>query len=193
MGGIDVQQPEFFGAGRGFDNIIFVSDLTRSWGNHIDFPLLAERVAPFIAGRRVFCIGNSMGGFLAILASRYIEIEASISFAPQYSINPETAPWEDRWKKYTDHISEHKVSHVGDYFNHETSYYIFSGGLGRDRRHARLFPVRENISHTVFSDMKHNIAAYLKENGLLNSVVTSCLAGTCVDLKDIPHISLSPA
>jgi hypothetical protein len=99
MGGIDVQQPEFFGAGRGFDNIIFVSDLTRSWGNHIDFPLLAERVAPFIAGRRVFCIGNSMGGFLAILASRYIEIEASISFAPQYSINPETAPWEDRWKK----------------------------------------------------------------------------------------------
>jgi hypothetical protein len=37
MGGINVQKPEFFGAGRSFDNIIFITDKTRSWGNQLDF------------------------------------------------------------------------------------------------------------------------------------------------------------
>ena len=48
MGGIDVQRPEFFGAGKSFGNVIFMSDRKRSWGNSLDFGRLIEVLEPHI-------------------------------------------------------------------------------------------------------------------------------------------------
>lgn len=61
VGGIDVQKPEFYGAGKGFDNVIFINDLTRSWGNALDYDLILETIAPLVQGRKIFTTSNSPG------------------------------------------------------------------------------------------------------------------------------------
>lgn len=198
MGGLDVQKPEFFGAARAFDNVIFITDKQRSWGNNIDFPGVAARLYPVLADRHLSAIGNSMGGFNAILATRTLAIRTVIAFAPQFSVNPHHAPWENRWARYTASITSHAVSHAGDYINANTVYWIFSSGQGLDRRHGALFPVADNIRHFQFSGSGHDVAADLKENGNLSTVVQACLDGslTLGTLRGLPILEveqLSPA
>jgi len=108
MGGVNVQKAEFFGTGRNFDNLLFLTDKTRSWGNLLDFDDIAARLAPFREGTELSAIGNSMGGFLAIVASRFMPMRRVVSFVPQFSVDPALVPWEFRWKEYREAIREFK-------------------------------------------------------------------------------------
>lgn len=177
MGGVNVQKAEFFGTGRNFDNLLFLTDKTRSWGNLLDFDDIAARLAPFREGTELSAIGNSMGGFLAIVASRFMPMRRVVSFVPQFSVDPALVPWEFRWKEYREAIREFKIRDAGDYFQPETTYFLFSGGAGIDRRQARLFPVRDNLHHHLFADAKHDLATDLKDAGLLTPLIQSILEG----------------
>lgn len=183
MGGLNVQQPEFFGTGRSFDNIIFITDKTRSWGNQLDFCFVKDVIAPLIETRKVYSIGNSMGGFNAIISTRYIKTDVCIAFVPQYSVNPSIVPWEMRWKEYTSDIENFRFESVSEYMNETTNYFIFTGGKGPDKRHANLFPVMENVHHYSFPSISHNVAITLKEMGALDAVVQSCFDRA----KDLPQ------
>ena len=174
MGGLNVQKPEFFGTGRSFDNIVFVTDKTRSWGNQLNFDTIKDAIAPLIGARTVYSIGNSMGGFNAIVSTSYIATDMCIAFVPQYSVNPSLVPWERRWKVYTSRIQTFQFESVSGHMNDTTSYYIFSGGRGRDQMHAELFPVGDNIRHYSFPNIAHDVARTLKEMGALDAVVQSC-------------------
>ncbi|SDI68916.1 hypothetical protein [Alloyangia pacifica] len=174
MGGLDVQRPEFFGAGRAFDNIIFITDKRRSWGNALDFGVIADVLSPFVAGREVYSIGNSMGGFISIISTRYIDTKISIAFVPQYSVSPDRVPWEKRWRDYTASIQTYRFECVEGYFAESTKYFIFSGAIGDDYRHARLFPIGDNIFHYAFHDMVHEVAADFKRRNVLDAAVQSC-------------------
>jgi hypothetical protein len=174
MGGISVQKPEFFGTGRSFDNIIFITDKTRSWGNQVDFDSIKELLSPYIEDRKVYSIGNSMGGFNSIISTNYIPTEVCISFVPQYSVNPSVVPWEKRWKEYTSKIQKYHFESVKNYMNDTTNYFIFSGGIGADHRHAKLFPVKDNIHHYSFHNIAHKVAVTLKEMGALGKAVQGC-------------------
>lgn len=177
MGGIDVQKPEFFGSGKGFDSILFITDKTRSWGSALDFDLIRSIVLPLADGRPIYAIGNSMGGFLSILASYYLPIGRVMAFAPQYSVDPLHVPWEMRWREYTIGITRHVEQTAATAMVDRTHYYIFSGGRGLDRRHAEMFPAKDNVTHYVFPLIEHNVALYLKEHGLLARTIQACLAG----------------
>jgi hypothetical protein len=174
MGGLNVQKPEFFGAGRSFDNIIFITDKMRSWGNQLDFDSIKELLSPYIEERKVYSIGNSMGGFNSIISTNYIPTEVSISFVPQYSVHPSIVPWEKRWKQYTSKIHKYRFESVENYMNDTTNYFIFSGGIDADLRHAELFPVKDNIHHYTLHNVAHNVATALKEMGALNETVQGC-------------------
>jgi hypothetical protein len=175
MGGINVQKAEFFGTGRHFDNLLFITDKTRSWGNQLDFAGIAERLAPFREGVQMSAIGNSMGGFLAIVAAHFMPMNRVIAFVPQFSVDPEIVPWETRWKEYRDEIPGYRIRDVGGYVTENTQYFVFSGGVGLDRRQARLFPVMDNLHHYSFPDIEHGLAADLKEAGLLDHLVRGVL------------------
>ncbi len=174
MSGIDVQKPEFFGAGRAFDNVLFISDLTRSWGNALDFDLIARVLAPYLDGRRVFAIGNSMGGFLNVVTSNFVAMEASVSIVPQFSISPEIVPGEKRWMKYRVNIREIKIPSLADQFNATTRYYLFSGAVGVDKQHWRQFPAQDNIRNIVIRWTAHDVAAKLKRRGKLPALISAC-------------------
>jgi len=193
MGAIDVQKPEFFGTGRSFDNVIFVTDKTRSWGNQLDFGFITNSILPYVGGRKVYSIGNSMGGFNAILFTSYIPTSTCIAFAPQYSVAPSIVPWETRWKKYTSNIQQYQIASVENSFNTTTKYFIFSGRLGLDYNHARLFPVKENIYHYSFHNIAHNVSVVLKEHDVLDKAVQSCLNGSGELPIDLGYDRLSPS
>lgn len=193
MGGIDVQNPEFLGAGKSFDNTVFITDKTRSWGNSLDFDLIYETIMPLCANCDNYAIGNSMGGFLAIVASHYLPIKTSISFVPQYSVNPLEVPWESRWLVYRNAIKNFSISNVSQYLVDTTRYYIFSGTSGPDQQHAELFPIKSNIYHYAFPELSHDLAVELKQRGLLRSIVRSCVAGDESLNINLNFNKLSPA
>lgn len=103
LGGIDVQKEEFTKI-KGFCRIIFVTDKDRSWGNGIDIFFIVSLLRPYLFGKRVFLLGNSMGGFLSIVFSRYLLVDVCVAFSSQYSVDDEVVKGETRWKKYINKI-----------------------------------------------------------------------------------------
>lgn len=177
MGGMNLQRTEFFGAGKMFGNVVFVTDKTRSWGNRLRFKAIT-RVVSRVSGGNVHCIGNSMGGFLAVVATNYMRIKTCTSIAPQFSVNPEIVPEEKRWKNYTKNLTEYQYKSLSDQFNDETRYTLLTASSGPDLAQTRLFPTAPNIHHLSALNGDHNIAASMKESGLLNEVLRACFFGS---------------
>ncbi|WP_232405607.1 hypothetical protein [Pseudophaeobacter flagellatus] len=192
MGDLNVQKPEFFGAGRSFDNIIFIIDKTRSWANKLDFDIVKDAIAPLVGKRKIYSIGNSMGGFNSIISTHYVPTEVCVAFVPQYSVNPSIVPWEGRWKEHTSNIKKFRFDSVREYMSNTTDYFIFSGGNGPDRRHAHLFPVKSNIRHYSFPSIAHNVSKRLKEMGVLDNVVQSCFDRASDLPQSLEYDILSP-
>ena len=189
---IDVQKPEFLGSGRNFDNIIFVYDQRRSWGNQIDLELMAAEILKIAGRNALFTIGNSMGGLLAITATKFLPVTRAVSFVPQYSVDPEIAPWDQRWRMYTRRITEFPMKPASYYFVPETEYFIFSNGRGIDGKHAELFPKAPNIHHLIFPTAGHALAAQLKADGDLDRCVQMSFAGDSDICCTLENYRVSP-
>jgi len=197
MGGLQVQKAEFFGAGERFANTVFVTDLTRSWGNRIDFVQLAALLAGLAGQGEIVTIGNSMGAFLAIEVTRHVPVTAALAFAPQFSVSRSVVPWEKRWAKWRARITDFSVPDLAGSFTGQTRYTVLSGGAGPDLRHAHLFPVAPNIHHFVFPRFGHNVARDLKARGALGEVVARGCAGALgvhrlARLAQTPVLQFSP-
>lgn len=124
IGGVDVQSFEFLRSSQN-STTIFIVDRKRSWGNNIDFDEFKVAIDKYIDGKTINAIGNSMGGFLAILVTRFISIRSCVAFVPQYSVNKQILPHENRFDEYTNSISCWKHESLLDSFNSSTAYYIF--------------------------------------------------------------------
>lgn len=175
MGGLEVQKPEFFGAGRDFDNVVFISDLTRSWGNALDFDQICAVLAPYVDGCELSAIGNSMGGFLCVLASTVFSIKVSLSFVPQFSVDPRVLPREHRWRDYRDAITAFRYPSLEGQFNAETQYYLLFGSDKFDVRHWERLPKAPNIETIILQGFDHGLANGLKRADLLVPVTTACM------------------
>ena len=187
-----LQNPEASDTGPTFGTSIFITDKTRSWGNALDFALIEQQIAKYIEGRKIFTIGNSMGGFNAILACHYFPVEACVAFAPQFSVDRRVVPWEDRWREAVGRIKTFGVSMISDFMNRGTRYYLFSSGRGLDFFHASMFPVGPNIFHYRFRRLGHNVRGHLKQKGLLAGVMRGCFEGDLIMPKGQPAEVLSP-
>lgn len=192
VGDSRIQKPEFFGAGRAFAATVFIFDKTRSWGNELDFSVIEQKIAKYIEGRKIFTIGNSMGGFNAMLACHYLPVVACVAFVPQFSVDQRVVPWENRWGPAVARIKTFDVSMISDFMNTETRYYLFSSGRGLDYFHAALFPMGPNIFHYRFRRFGHNVSGLLKEKGLLAGIIHGCFEGDFTMPKGIAAEILSP-
>lgn len=61
----------------------FIIDKRRSWGNSLDWDRLGEVVDQVARGGQITTLGNSTGGFLAILAAGMLNAAQAVAFAPQ--------------------------------------------------------------------------------------------------------------
>lgn len=175
---IDVQSEEFRRSAR-FATVLFVTDKRRTWGNSLDFSIIQSFVANYGQSKRVSALGNSMGGFIAIVASRFLSLETVIAIVPQYSVHKSIVPLEDRWSHFVDQINPWHFLSLDSFFTTNTRYYIIGSYSGDDRQHLDLMPSGDHIQKIYLTDPRfaHRVARGLLEDGILYDVLTDCLNG----------------
>lgn len=68
------------------------------WYQYPDMMDAVTAVRDYLAGvERVITYGSSMGGYAALRFADALGANAALALSPQYSINPEKAPFETRW------------------------------------------------------------------------------------------------
>ncbi|MFN3890549.1 MAG: hypothetical protein ACK4MV_09135 [Beijerinckiaceae bacterium] len=178
IGGVDVQSPEFYNASQSA-TAVYVIDRQRSWGNNLNFAQLGELLEPYARDKVICSLGNSMGGFLAILATRFFPISSAVAIVPQYSVSRDVIPGETRWRKYVDAVRDWRFPSLAGSFNNTTQYYIVAAKGGSDDAHLALMPDKKNVQKIYFEreDCVHNVAEVLKSDGLLYPLISDCFAG----------------
>ncbi len=175
LGVIDLQDEEFIGSSSRIGSSVFVFDLTRSWGNCLDFVHIERALRPILAGRHISSLGNSMGEFLAVVATGFFDIKTCVAFVAQFSVKSSVLPAEQRWMNYREHIYSFKFESLAPFFNNTTRYYMLNSSEAVEERHWSKFPSKSNVTNIVF-DCNHNLATSLKSKGMLNEVIMCCLA-----------------
>lgn len=173
IGGIDIQQEEF-NKSTANATAIFIIDNNRLWGNY-DWSLLYKIIYPHIVNKRVFSLGNSMGGYCAILASRHFLIEKVIAFVPQYSVHKSIVPLETRWSSQRENIKVWYYISLDGSFNDKTKYHIFYGNDVQDSVHRELFPKQDNVIINVYEG-DHYLVKDLKDKGLLYGLISDIVS-----------------
>lgn len=154
--------------------VAFVRERPALWYNSID----PDWLKPFVtgqSGRKVVTLGNSMGGFAAILFSLLLPgIARSIAFCPQYSVNPRHCPWEIRWQEQVAAINtwrfETCLSGGQDVGSAQLDHIIFCGqDVPNDVRHAELIigKASQPVSAFLIQGCGHDVARVLKQKGVL--------------------------
>jgi pimeloyl-ACP methyl ester carboxylesterase len=177
MGGI--QTEEFRRSLSGADRrhtVTYVIDKTKSWFNTTGQEIvdtLLERTAP--AGR-VVTLGNSMGGFGAVLFAGLLpRCDRTIAFAPQFAVSPARMPEREyRWPALRAAITEHRFEHALAHHVPGGRYQVFCGASsGLDRLHADLFKAHGSGAAEVFliERGRHAVVADLKASGCLHALL----------------------
>ncbi len=177
MGGIGAE--EFVGtAMRGGFSGIFVSDLRRSWFNGFAPERLQTILQDRTEGRRIVTLGNSMGGYGAIWATRHFRVDTAIAFAPQFSVHPDIVPGEARWMEFRRNILRYRHTSLADHFLPRTRYYTINGDA--DALHYQRFPIGENLEHVLLPGSGHEPARIVKEQRALNDAIAACIDGNAL-------------
>ena len=175
MGGIDVQREEFFSQ-NAMGMIIWITDKRRSWGNNLKIKEISNAIKSLIDEREVFVIGNSMGGFLAILFSSSLKAKRVMAFVPQFSVSPKIVPSENRWMNYRNEIKKFVYEDLSHSFRDSIKYALLMGSGGNEEIHYHKFSDfshKPNVHIFKFVDSNHNVARYLKELNVLNECINT--------------------
>ena len=159
------------------NNICYVIDKKRTWYNFLeeDISIKLNYLIKDLNITDVYTLGNSMGGYGAIIFAKKLDnCRKVISFCPQYSINPRIIPFERRWKKYRQNITQYSTNDVSTEISRDIEYNIFFGNQEKlDKKHAKLF-LNLNLPNMIINIVKgasHNVASYLKmENKLVETI-----------------------
>jgi pimeloyl-ACP methyl ester carboxylesterase len=121
--------------------------------------------------RKVVTMGNSMGGYGALLfASRLPNCASAIAFVPQFSMDPRVVPKEKRWRRFSERIVDWPEKHLLHGMLDSLALHIFFGARERrDAPHIELFK-QHATSQTfiyVLRGAAHDPARRLRDEGLL--------------------------
>ena len=162
------------------NDVCYVMDKQRSWYN-LTAPRIHDWLERYSAGREVCTLGNSMGGFGALLFGRRLPgCRAAIAFAPQFSVRPSIVPGEKRWRTFIDRIADWAVDTcVPPAANGAASFLFFGADDRSDWRHADLFRAALDGNAAIFTiaRCRHDVAAFLREKGVLTPLVDAIVNG----------------
>jgi pimeloyl-ACP methyl ester carboxylesterase len=165
-------------------DIWFVTDKTRHWYNETYDAIL--RLLQVEINRRnitrAVTLGNSMGGFGAILFAKHIpNCTRAIAFAPQSAIAPGVVAWETRWRDSIVDVTEWRSLDAAKELDPWISYYIFVGAAARrDIKHASRLRSSDITVHRV-EGARHNVARFLKQNASLSPLINDLVNSETVD------------
>jgi hypothetical protein len=204
LGGIQIE--EFRKSLSGTSNdIYFVKDKTRHWYNS-SFHKICDLLNQDLSCQGInhaITLGNSMGGFGAIIfAGQLRACRSAIAFSAQSAVDPAIVPWEQRYKTYTDTVSHWTGLDATKLLDPDINYILFFGNNDPvDIRHATRMAIAEypNVAIYVFLRAGHNLADYLKQEGVLHQLIEALVReqGHCLDfatlLRDVQYHALKPA
>ncbi len=174
LGIINPDELDFYSLSKYF-SILFVTDKTSSWGNHLDWESVSKIVNPIIDGKTSYSIGVSMGGSNSIISSNYINTQYVVAFNPQFTIYPGIAPEDSEYLVHAESIKEWKHKTIEDSFLNKKTFYTF---ISRNDVNDFLF-VDKYPKH-VFDcgyGYGHNLAFDLKNAGLLGGLLGIIVEG----------------
>ena len=196
-GELSIPAFEFFNLTRGFPvKKIFIRDLKQVWyacgvpelGNSI------EEVAASLAQyrdregvKKVILVGNSMGGYAALLFGWLIQADIVHAFCPQTYINQKLRflHFDSRWKSYLKKMYRNKEV-KNTYFDlkkvftlelKKTLFYIhYTKGDRIDRIHAQRMAKFPGVVLCGYEGSDHWMVHSLKKTGTLKKILTKSLA-----------------
>lgn len=180
-----------YGIGHGFDRAAFGEEFLRKAGVsavHVmgareDWYQYAEMGEAMLAVRgatagakRVMTYGSSMGGYAALRFAEAAGANAVLALSPQYSIDPEKAPFEVRWLQDSQRIRW--LPEVDGALRTTAKPVIVFDPCGDDLLHVKLIEEAVAIERIMLPHCGHPSTTFLGEVGLLGSLVLQVLEGT---------------
>ena len=149
---------------------LFVIDKQRTWYERTHEQVVRV-LAPLLAEHDDVClIGNSMGGFGALLFAGLLpRVRATIAFVPQFSVTPRiTLGNVTRFERFTSRIEAFTLDHALHFGVGTAKHHLVFGG-DADAWHIARFEERlkPGDEMLVMSSSGHNAAAVLRKTGLL--------------------------
>jgi len=185
---------EFFKITNGFDiDKIFIRDLEQSWyhqglkGITTSIEETADYLKELIEKHnytKVVCLGNSMGGYAALVIGNLIKADTILAFAPQTfldTLNRETYK-DNRWAEEIAHLPykiKKKYLDLEILFHKNRSksaihiYYSLDERI--DAIHAKKFEHIENVKLHAYKDGGHQLVQLLRKKGDLYKILRTHL------------------
>ena len=166
----------------GENNVLFVTDRKATW---YAAPGLWQKVVKLVRYLRrserieeVVTLGNSMGGYGALLLPRDIRVKRAIAFSPQVTMDRDLLA-DHRWPDVTAAYGALPERIVSDTFGGtRTQYYLMaSANCVEDAAHLALVPEMPRVHRWALPGARHNLAGGLKEAGLLGDVIDTIIRG----------------
>jgi len=167
-------------------NLGFAIDKTATWYNDekayeglsAELTKIQETLKPKIT----IYLGNSMGGYGAILYSKTHKPDLVITFGTQIAINKFDKRWDQFWNLLYTSSKTNKRMSVVDCFRDDVAYHLIVGdGEKEDVLHHELIPKKPNITQVVHAGKRHNIALTLKREGKLYDTIKQITKGFLKD------------
>lgn len=164
----------------GKNSVLFVIDRNRSWYNREG---LADRITEVVVDTArqhglgdILTLGNSMGGYGAVLFANRVGANKAISFAPQFTMNDDVLR-DSRWQTYKQQMTGFTVNSLAECMDSPAQFIVLHGGRGQDRKHYLRFPTGPNISHFIVPRRTHAVATHLRTAGSLAPLIDALMEG----------------
>lgn len=186
-----MQKLEFVGtsASGGANHVFFVIDKKRSWFSGEG---LAERIVQTLKQAMQDCgitdvttLGNSMGGYGALLFAGQLGAKAAVAFVPQFTMDLSVIN-ERRWGQFRENMVDDNLPLVTDHLREGTRHYvIFGKGSWRDVPHANGFAGHPLVETWMIDGVDHRLSVFLKEKGVLTDAIMAMKDGRSDDLETL--------
>lgn len=195
--GIGVPIFEFYNGLKGIEcDKVFFRDLNQMWYQKgVDAEIdsiskITNKLKSIIESKkykRVLFLGNSMGGYAAILFGLILKVDAVLAFAPQTFIDKKSRflNKDRRWAEQLNNVHSNKRREE-QFFNlkkwmktnnnENTHIEIYVSSVDKlDVRHIKNIQHYTNISIKKIEDGGHRVVKSLRDNGKLNEILTKWL------------------
>ena len=193
-GALGVYPFEFFKITKGFDvDKIFIRDVNQAWyhkglngiGNNIEeiadyFKKLIEKYNY----NKVVCLGNSMGGYAALVIGKLIDADIILSFAPQTFLDSKNRELhrDNRWIEQIAQLPttiEPKYLDLSLLFDSKTNNSLIHIFYSLDERidivHANWLKDTANVTLHVYENGGHQLVQHLRKSGELYRILRNNL------------------
>jgi pimeloyl-ACP methyl ester carboxylesterase len=168
---------EFVGtASQGGENhVILVTEQARTWMNSPDLPEAIVKEIETVVAREaideVVAIGNSMGGFMALVLPTLTRVDTVVALSPQFSMHPNVVPEETRWQKWRRRFPTYRFRQVPAPQD-GTRYVVLHGDTPEERIHWARFPkAPKTFNHFILRGESHDLVKALKKLDIMRPLL----------------------